>query len=216
MKELSQYEQKSNRTTPIVPGGRYFSETDSIDTSPAAEAADLFKGYKEHTAQAFDRGYRERTGMNPTQFQSSMGNILRETLTDPATLAGTALSAGLGGLFGGIKGVATPVTLGLGREIAEEGLFTGALESLLTGPAYFTEPLEGAGYGPYDPQNKALEAIETSRKQADNTARAAAELMRQQRTPIGESLLPREEPPQRRGRRPIMLQMPPKSSLENL
>jgi hypothetical protein len=216
MAELSQYERNSNRTTPIVPGNNYFSETDNKDTSPAEQAADLFKGYKEYTAGAFDRGYRERTGMNPTQFQSSMGNILRETLTDPATLAGTALSAGLGGLFGGVKGMATPVTLGLGREIAEEGLFTGALESLLTGPGYFTEPVEGAGYGPYDPQNKAMEAIETSRKQAGNTARAAAELMRQQRSPISESLLPQEEPPAPRRRRPFMLQMPPKSSLENL
>jgi len=215
MSELSQYERNSNRTTPIVPGGRYVSETDNKDTSPAEEAADLFKGYKDHTADAFNRGYRERTGMNPTQFQSSMGNILRETLTDPATLAGTALSAGFGALFGGVKGAATPVTLGLGRELLEEGGFTGALESLLTGPSYFTEPLEGAGYSPFDPQNKALEAIQQSREQADASAKVAAALMRQQRSPIGQSLLPEEQPALPR-RRPSMNQMPPKSSLRDL
>lgn len=215
MSELNQHERMNNRTTPIVPGGRYVSETDDRDTSPAEEAANLFEGYKEHTERAFDDQYRERTGMNPTQFQSSMGNLLRNTLTDPSTLAGTVLTAGYGGLLGGLKGAVKPVTLGLVKEIGDEGLVTGGLESLLTGPSYFTEPLEGAGYRPFDPQDKALEAIEQSRKQADASAKVAAALMRKQRSPIGQSLLPQEQPP-RRGRRPTMIQMPPKSIPENL
>ena len=215
MAELNQHEKMNNRTTPIVPGERYVSETDDRDTGPAQYAADLFKGYKAHTEGTFNRGYRERTGMNPTQFQSSMGNLLREVVTDPATLAGTVLSAGYGGLLGGLKGAVKPVTLGLGREIVEEGLFTGGLESLLTGPSYFTEPLEGAGYSPFDPQDKALEAIQQSRNQADVDVKEAAKLMQQQRSPISQSLLPEEQLAPRR-RRPLMNQMPPKSSLENL
>ena len=215
MDELARYEQQMNRTTPIVPGRRYVSPTDDIDNSPAEEAADLFKSYKEYTAGAFDRGFREQTGMNPTQFQSSMGNLFRNTVTDPGTLAGTAISAGIGGLLGGTKGMATAAAVDFGRELMEEGGYTGALESLLTGPAYFTEPLEGAGYGPYDSQEKALKAIELTRKQGSNTAKEAARLMRQQRSPIGESLLLQEEPPKPR-RRPYMIQMPPKPNPDNV
>jgi hypothetical protein len=211
MAALQENEQTSNRTTPIVPGGRYVSDTDDVDAAVATQgdAADRFKGYKEFTAGAPDRAYRRTTGMNPTGFQSAVFNLPRELLTDPSTLASTALSAGFSGAARGLRGMAAPLFGNIAEEAVEEAGVGGILGGLLGGKGFFTEPMDVGYVGPYDPQDKALESMDESQRQAYDSVRAAAGAMQQQRSPIGRSLLPQEELP-RRGRRPFMTQMPPK------
>jgi len=130
-------------------------------------------------------------------------------LTDPSTLASTALSAGFSGAARGLRGMAAPLFGNVAEEAVEEAGVGGILGGLLGGKGFFTEPMDVGNVGPYDPQDKALESMDESQRQAYSSVRAAAGAMQQPRSPIGRSLLPQEELP-RRGRRPFMTQMPPK------